>query len=422
MKVFGRLLLVAIVVEVALGGGGRLIDIGHITPRMVLFGLGLAYSVARLAHREEIPREFMFLTGAFIALSGISALVSALENRPVLAVFSDFKPLAYFLLLPFFAITIRNVNDVVLVSKMWKASALVLSTAYLVIMLVWKLDFLTTAQVIGWLNPEHDPGLEFYFRGETTFFFKALLYVGVGVFFFSVERGLTRYAVLLILLLGIAVTMTRGVWLSVFMVLAAWAFIYHASRIKGAALAAGLIFVGVVGVVWINETLPSVAISNAIRINDGVEFEHMATGVTLHLQEVLFGQGFGATILGRQAVEIAYANVLYKQGMMGIVFWFLPIGYLVWQMRDIRHPEMRAFAMPYFMSAAFVYVVSLTNPFLTNPIGMSVVMIAMIAIRVIRQSSNSVLVEAAPSPPASARRGDGAFELDVWPSPWPPFR
>ena len=140
---------------------------------------------------------------------------------------------------------------------------------------------------------------------------------------------------------------------------------------------------GVVGVIWINVTLPSVTLSDEIRLND----LRWLKDISLHWQSVLFGQGLGTPILGREAIEIAYANVFIKQGMVGIIFWLLPAFYLVWLMRSNHDSGFRTLAMPYFMSAALVYVVSLTNPFLTNPIGMSVVMIAMVAVRVIHRSN-----------------------------------
>ena len=117
---------------------------------------------------------------------------------------------------------------------------------------------------------------------------------------------------------------------------------------------------------------------------------------------VLFGHGLGTGVLGREIIEITYVNVLVKQGLIGIVFWFLPAVYLTWQMRLIRNAVLRALAMPYFMAAAFVYVVSITNPFLTNPIGMAVVLIAMVAVRVVRLSGGSK-VSMEPVPHTSAR-------------------
>lgn len=387
LTALGRVLLIVIILEVSLGGGGRLFDTGSVSPRMVLYGVGLAYTAAALLYREKIPREFVFLTVMFVALSSVSAFISALESQPVLAAFRDFKPLAYFLLLPFFALTVRRVNDVLLVGSLLKFSALALAISYLIVMVIWKSGGVTTEQMYDWLNPAHSHQAEFLFRGDTTFFFKASLYVGVGVFFFVAEKNVSRKSAALLLLLAIALTMTRGMWLAVFMVLAAWAFCVL-DRLKGAALAAGLLLVGVMGVVWINETLPSAEHSNAIRMNDLKTLWVTKADTMGHWQAVLFGRGFGAAVVGQEAIEITYVNVLYKQGIVGIIFWFLPAVYLAWRMRVIRDTTLRALAMPYFVSAAFVYVVSLTNPFLTNPIGMTVVLVAMVAVRVIGLSES----------------------------------
>jgi hypothetical protein len=394
MKIFGKILLVLVVMEVSLCGGGRLFYDGMVTPRYVLFGLGLAYSVSILLCREKIPPEFVFLTVAFIGLSVISAITSILKSMPTPAALYDLKPLAYFLLLPFFAATIRSVDDVMLVAKIWKFSALALAGSFLAVMAMWKLDLVTATQLVDFLNPTHDPRLEFYFRGETTFYFKALLYVGVGVFFFIDEKKWARNVAVLMLLLAIALTMTRGMLLSVCLVLSAWAYFHSNNQAKNLMLAAGFLLVGVVGVVWINATLESVKLSNEIRIND----LKWLMDISLHWQTVLFGQGFGAPILGREAIEIAYVNVFIKQGVIGIIFWLLPPFYLAWLMRSINDSGRRALAMPYFMSAALVYVMSLTNPFLTNPIGMSIVMIAMVAVRVVNQSSSKDLMKPLPCP------------------------
>lgn len=339
---FGSVLLVLSILELSLGGGGRLFDTGALSPRMVLFAIGLAYTAAAvLLYRKKIPSEFVVLTVMFIALSVVSAVMSAFENQPVLPAFEDFKPLAYFLMLPFFALTIRNLSDVALVGRLVKSSALVLAALYLGAMAIWKSGGMTTIQMQEWLNPAQTPEVEFLFRGDTTFFFKAALYVGVGVFFFVSEKNLTRRAAALLLILAIAVTMTRGMWLAVFVVLAAWAFFFAADRLKGALLALGLVLVGVTGVVLINETLPSAAQSNAVRTSDLAALP----GVTWQWWELLLGRGLGADVLGRPAVEITYVNVLFKQGVAGILFWFLPAIYLAWQMRFISG-ELRSLAAP----------------------------------------------------------------------------
>ena len=398
LTALGRLLLIVIILEVSLGGGGRLFDTGPLSPRIVLFGLGLAYTAAALLYRE-IPREFVYMTGLFVAVSSISVLVPVLQNQSAIEALRDFKPHAYFLMLPFFAITIRNMVDVVLVGRLLKYSALILAVLYLGVMAYWKLGGMTAMQMFEWLNPSHTAEAEFLFRGDTTFFFKALLYVGVGVFFWVAEKNRGWRGVVLMLLLAMALTMTRGMWLAVFMVLASWAFFSVAERLKGMLLAAGLLLAGVMGVVLINQILPSVVQSNTIRLSDLYAIGNAVT--TGNAVTMIFGHGFGTELFGRKMIEITYVNVFVKQGLIGIIFWFLPAVYLACQMRLIRDAALRSLAMPYLTAAAFVYVVSLTNPFLTNPIGMAVVLIAMVVVRVVRFSSGSkVLTEPAPHTPA----------------------
>lgn len=384
LAALGRVLLIIVVLEVSLGGGGRLFDSGSVSPRMVLFGLGLTYTAAALLNRGKIPREFSFMTALFVTLSGFSTLIPVLQNQPIMAVLRDFKPFAFFIMLPFFAITIRNLDDVALIGRLLKFSALILAALYLGVMAFWKSGGMTVTQMYEWLNPAHTAEAEFLFRGNVTFFFKALLYVGVGVFFFVVERGRNWHGVALMLLLAVALTMTRGMWLAVFMVLATWVFFCAADRLKGIVLAVALLLVGVIGVVLIGQTLPSVVQSNAIRINDLMAI--LDTVTMSDTVTMFFGHGFGAPVLGREAIEITYVNLFVKQGLVGMVFWLLPGVYLIWQTRLIRNAAFRSLVMPYLLSVAFVYLVSLTNPFLTNPIGMAVVLITMVVVRVVRHS------------------------------------
>ncbi|BBP05726.1 hypothetical protein TPL01_24500 [Sulfuriferula plumbiphila] len=298
------------------------------------------------------------------------------------------RPQTYFLLLPFFALVMRNIDDVAMVSKALKFSALTLAILFIATMAIWKSGFVTSGQLFQWLNPAGDTHPEVFFRGDTTFFFKAILYVGVGVFFFAAEKNRVRKSTVLLLMLAIALTMTRGVWLSVFMVLAAWAFFYTGNRLKGAAIAATFLFIGAIGVVWINKTLLTVVISDAIRMKD----MHALPSI-LDWQTVLFGKGFNGTIVGREAIEITYINILYRQGLAWLIFWLLPMAYLIWRMHAIRDPNHQFLALPYFMAATFVYLVSFTNPFLSSSIGISVVMIAMVAVRVIAQSNPQVSLD-----------------------------
>jgi len=402
---FGKGLLVIFVLEASLGGGGRLIETGPVSPRMVLFGLALAYSAAILFRGAKLPREFVWLTGLFVTLSSISALRSVSGGQSSVAAFEDFKPLAYFLILPFFAITIRTVNDVMLVGRLLKLSALILALSYLAILAVWKAGFFTAEQMIGWFNPTHDPRLEFYFRGYSTFYFKAIFYVGIGVFFFVTEQSAMRRALCLLPILAAGLTMTRGIWLSIFLLLAAWSFFYSTSRLKGTLSASLLFTVGIVGVLLMTVIAPTAEISDSARARDVAALLDRNSDWDV----TMLGHGFGATVLGKRAIEITYVNILFKQGIAGLLFWALPIAYGSWQMLTMQRSG-RVLAMPWFIAMAFAYLVSVTNPFLTNPIGMSVVLIAIVALRVIAGSTAATV-----SPQATQQRPINSVRSTTFP-------
>src|SRR4051812_17144403 len=181
----GRILLTVVVLEAALGGGGRLIDSGLVSPRMLLFGVALAYAAFRIGvARARIPWEFACLILAFCALLLFNGSVSLIRDVPLETIIKDAKPQIYFPMLAFFAITIRNARDVATVTGILKFSAVVLSIAYLAVLSLWHSGVFTYQELQGALNPAADAGKEFLFRGDTTFFFKAVLYVGVGLFMF----------------------------------------------------------------------------------------------------------------------------------------------------------------------------------------------------------------------------------------------
>jgi hypothetical protein len=381
MQRTGAVLLLIIVFEVSFGGGGRLIDTGAVSPRMVLFGLGLAFTAVMLLRGERLPRYVAWFVSFFVVLSCLSAVRSLSEGHAIGAAFLDFKPLAYFFLLPFFAIAMRTRGDLLRVGMVLMISSVALALSYLAIMAVWKSGLLTMDQMYQWLNPAHDPRREFYFRREVTFYFKAVLYLGVGVFFFAAQERRSSKALAALLLLAIAVTMTRGVWLAVFIVLAAWTFLSADDRLKGAVRGAGLLVIGIVGVIGITLVLPTAAISDSVRMAD----LKLVGETSLEWEALLAGYGFGAQVFGRQAIELTYINILYKQGIAGLVFWLVPLAYVAWRVRNIRERDARRLAMPFLMSTAFVYLVSVTNPFLATPIGLTVVMLAMVAVNVIGQ-------------------------------------
>lgn len=377
----GTLLLLTIIFEVSIGGGGRLIDVGYLSPRMYLFVCALIYCIyGYLKFSVKPAYEFLIMVIVFAVLMSLSLLISLYKHIPISAIASDIKPMFWFICLLFFSVTIKDIKHIQYITTVIKLSGLLLALMFLLLFSIWKLGFVSFSDVMGLLNPLHDPKLEFYFRGDMTFFFKAIIYVAATVFFSLFETNTyKRMLYIVLMLLTIAFTLTRAVWLSVFLVLALYCFWKYKDKniLKSIALSLFLVFCGVCGVLLISELLPSALISNASRVKDLHRFNELFS-----FNSAVLGNGLGAEILGRDQLEINYINIFYKLGIVGLIFWFYPLFYIYTQSRKLSTHALQL-VIPFILSTLFVYLVSCAHQFLTNSIGMTIVLVTMVVTRVL---------------------------------------
>ena len=109
--------------------------------------------------------------------------------------------------------------------------------------------------------------------------------------------------------------------------------------------------------------------------------EVMAQNVTW--SSLFLGHGLGAAVGERTRIEESYLEILHQQGLLGLVFWFAILALLARDYMRALQRGREAMALPFLLGAMFVYIESATNPFLTNPIGMSMVLIALVALKLI---------------------------------------
>jgi hypothetical protein len=102
----------------------------------------------------------------------------------------------------------------------------------------------------------------------------------------------------------------------------------------------------------------------------------------------LIGDGFGSYINDRLNIENTYLWVLWKTGILGLIFWLMPFvlsTFYYQQIRFGRHDYELASALYY--SLVLVYIQTATNPFLNNPIGLSFVLIALFSLRTLAKTA-----------------------------------
>ena len=390
-----RSVLLATVAELVLFGSGRLLQVGPVTARMGLFALGFGLSALLATQRRRVDAEVSALVLAFVVVMCLGTLVGLLRGQPLAQIAEDVKPLLFFLGAFFFDAAIRSPADVGRVAAVIRWSSVALAVGYLGLLAAVLAGVIPFAAVYAALVASG----EVFFRGQSGFFYKGFLYLGVGIFFFAFRRGRWARAATGLLLVALALTLTRGLLLATVVVLGA-ALVLRQRHALAAAVYAG------VGVAAVAIALPFAAAafadrtdSDAARVNDVAEVVQATTWWS-----VLVGHGLGSPVGGRDRIEATYLEILHQQGIVGLALWALVLTLLARDYARARRAGQGTAAEPFFLGAVFVYLESATNPFLTNPIGMSMVLLSLVSLRVLSRGDGRV-------GPEPATEGVGAMTV-----------
>ncbi len=371
------LLLIATVAEVVLLGSGRLLQFGPLTARMLLFIFGVAFATLHALHRQRIDGEIAALGLAFGVVLVLGVELGLLHGALLPQVIEDIKPLTFFLSVFFFAAAITSVGDVRRVAAAIRRSSVALALGYLALLVAVVAGAIPFGTVYVALNASG----EVFFRGANGFFYKGFLYLGVGIFFYAFGRGLRGKVAAGLLLAALVLTLTRGLILATVVVLA----IAFVLRQRNALVSAA--YVGVVA------TAAAIALPIAAAAFDDRSSSDAArlADVSVVLRatsgwNILLGHGLGIPIGERDRIEATYLEVLFQQGLVGIALWALLLAFVVRDYLGARRAGHADLAEPFFLGGLFVYLESATNPFLTNPIGMSMVLLALVSLRVLARN------------------------------------
>lgn len=389
-----RLLYTIVAFELFLGGGGRLLEVGPLTVRMLLFAVVLLVIVGMPLVKPR--RDDQYLKGcawvlAFLAVHIIGFNRGLLNGHEPATVLADMQQSFFWVAAPFFAVAMSDLRLVRRTEHLVINAAVVMSIVYLATILAVLLGFVDPFTLWEVLSPTE----EFFFRNELLFFYKGNLYLGIAIVFL-VSARVRRPWVLLLIVVALLLTLTRGFVLAAFVTLFIM-FVFQGRwspilRMLSVTLLALLVIQGILD--FRGETLLGDRdASDGLRIADfRYMFEQMTVGT------MFIGEGFGSLINGRMNTETSYAWMLWKGGLPLLAFWLLPICvcFLAFLGVPRKSPHYRL-ACAYFFSVVFIYVQTATNPFLNNPIGLSFVMIAMFSLPTLAAASRRKA--SAPPPP-----------------------
>ncbi len=370
--------------ELFLGGAGRLITFGPLTLRMYLYIGGLMLLALYMFLGKSITYSTAVLLGTFLALFVLAIVRGLFNTDDNLRLFADVKMISFFFILPFFDIMINDYSKLQKVVRLLKFATLFMAVAYLIFFVVLNLrliPFLTIYSAMS--KPEYFD--EFGFRGETAMIYKGFIFMCIGYFFFFFEKwGRANGLKLLLIFLAIVLTLARAYILLIF----GLTFFYllyrflvaRKNRILNMFVISAVIVGAVILVPMALELLGDKSISDSIRFVQLQQVADMVNPISLFI-----GHGFGVGVPIRPGhMEIMYLEIFHKQGILGLIFWFAILGYIYLKAHNYRmYCKEKKIGnpidtRPFLYGVTFLYLQSLFNPYLTNSMGMTFLFITLV--------------------------------------------
>lgn len=380
MQTLLKFLFVLTLIELFVGGGGRVFELGPFTLRMLLFVLNIVLVVVLYFERSKISGYVLFLVFAVTGLLIAYSFLGWLNGAPLMLIMEDVKPLSYFLSVLFFSYYIDSESRVLLVTSWIKKTSLFMALAYLAVQLLFYLGKIDFSPFYQYVNQQISPS-DFIFRGtQGLFFYKGFVYMVIGLIFWIHCTDAKRKIVpIVIIMTAMVLTGTRGFIIMFGLIYALFYGIPLLLRLNVKVLIlAGLLILGSL-YFFGNFELGDKELSDSIRVQQLVQVAERIDPISFFI-----GHGFGIGVPVREVhMEIGYLEVFHKQGIVGLVLWAL--FFVILYNAIVKGNSLPEIRKSYLLSALLVILLSLTNPFFNNPIGISLFVIVLVSMNTLNQ-------------------------------------
>jgi hypothetical protein len=365
--------------ELFIGGGGRLLEVGPITVRMILFAVclcvGLIVAIYRIQKGNGVSLAIILVT-AYLVVHVSALWIGFYKGNDLNVMMVEMQQSLYWLVAPFFALALSRHKMVLRAASIIRIAGLFLAVVYIGVvfaLMIGAINYFTLYEILS------DSG-EFAFRSESFFFYKGFLYLGIATIFFIAQPNRFSSIYVSILIIALIMTLTRGFVVST--AIAVILVLMMQRRFRQLSIALAVVMCAAF-ILWIyipaqNDKIEvSRAISNLQRIDD---YAYIVDKIKI--STLFIGEGLGTMVNGRINIENTFFWALWRLGFAGVLFWLLPLVMSFYFFSKIcRKNSQYNLACAYFFSVILVYVQTLTNPYLNNPIGLSFVIVAIFSLR-----------------------------------------
>ena len=446
-EVFEKTLLVVVLLDLALGGNGYLIQIGGVRLRVILYVVCMAWTILRLTRVEPIRPEapLIWISILFAAVTAFGTARGYLAGHRLEAIAAELKTLSYFPMLFYFLVSIRSREDLSLVARILVAGGMVVALLYLMVLLVAAVGLVPRYNIWQFLRASD----EFIFRHDpfVGFFYKGTFYVCVAALFLLFDPFRFTKMLAALALVSVAMTLTRGPCIATVICMMVGIVLGQKWKEAPMLVMQSVLLLTVLFFAQQAETDPPVVASpppaaerhdpgaNAaesrtvgasIAVRDAAPGQHQGQAAErlkdecpqdslcrklrspletitragdnirgddlrytireLDFSMAAIGRGLGAPIRGRDRIEMTYVEVFYKQGLPGLLVWLALFLYGFHLYRKVPS-ETKNFGLVFFLTSLFVFLETASNTLLTGSIGMAVVFISIAGLLVLAREN-----------------------------------
>lgn len=380
----GTGLLFLVVLEASLLGSGQMLHVAGVTVKMILFSLSILYVIVSLLCGEKVTTSSVLILSALFCCLAIATVQGIFRGATMDYIRQDISPQLYFLMLPFFEMTIRSVKVLTLTVRIIMFSAMVMTFVNVVMLVGLISGRISIADLYDFLLAVGAG--DFMYDGLTyRIFYKGSIFIGIALLLFAFRKGKWAKLGVIISAIALLLTVSRGFLFGLFGVILLYVVIKPSrSHVKAAYLSAVVLGMGLAMAVVLGFAGDK-AESDTIRI---VTIDQVKERV--NIETLFLGHGFGIGVPERpEHMEIAYLETFHKQGVLGLMWLGAIIALLIIRFWKALNSGHRTWAYPLFLSPIFILIESATNPFINNPIGLSAVLICLAGLRILAEPGTS---------------------------------
>lgn len=372
------ILLFLIIMEAALMGTGRLLQVGPVTVRMLLFALGVISALIQLAYGRKIKNSSWLLLIFFVFITIIGTLHGMLAGYDTEGILNEIKPLTNFLLLPFFELSIDSLQRVKIAERALLISAGILAFLYLVYFTLLNIGIISPfAMRLVVVSLYSSDANDFWFAPESGwFFYQGFVYLVLGSLLLFSKHSFWMKLVGSLAVATLLFSGNRGVLATSVAACTIYAF-FFAQKIRAKIGAFFIAIVMVLALAYVQSTSNALQTTKSendqIRHDTAVEVWERITPSSF-----LGGHGLGRGVPTRPLnMENTYLDVLHTQGLIGLTFWVAFFGLFFVRFAKVRNSIMRPQVRAFFIAGLGIFFESVGDPYINSPIGMNIVLLAL---------------------------------------------